>query len=109
MSVCTRPARERSRLLAPVAQPAESLPRARQRPTSTDVERMLEAYIAVEVAGSENERLRRHARAALALGVGLQHMRKANYRVAALCCEATSSVVNTIAIISGRHDPKRSE
>jgi len=74
-------------------------------PSSTDAKRMLEAYIAVELNGVSNEEARKHARAAVDLAVGLQHRRTAKFRQAALCSEATSSVVNVIAIISGRRDP----
>lgn len=73
-------------------------------PSETDAKRMLDAYIAVELAGGLNEAVRRHAKAALTLAVGLQHRRTADYRQAALCAEATTSVVNLIAIISGRRD-----
>jgi hypothetical protein len=67
--------------------------------------RMLEAYIAASLAGSSNEHLRKHARAALDLALHLQHKRTASFRDAALCSEATTSVVNLIAIIAGRRDP----
>jgi len=73
-------------------------------PSETDASRMLFAYIAVELAGGPNEAVRRHAKAALSLAVDLQHHRTAEYRQAALCAEATTSVVNLIAILSGRRD-----
>jgi hypothetical protein len=66
---------------------------------------MLEAYIAVELTGSSQEVARRHAKAAYDLAVDLQHRRTATFRQAALCVEATSSVVNVIAIVSGHRDP----
>ena len=72
--------------------------------SETDAKRMLDAYIAVELSGGGNEGVRRHAKAALALANDLQHHRTADYRQAALCAEATTSVVNLIAIISGRRD-----
>ena len=75
------------------------------KPSDTDAARMLEAYVAVELAGQAHEGLRRHAKAALTLAVGLQHSRTANFRMAALCAEATSAVVNIVAIVSGRRDP----
>jgi hypothetical protein len=65
---------------------------------------MLEAYVSGELAGGANERVRRHARAALDLANELQHRRTADYKLAALCAEATTSVINLIAIISGRRD-----
>jgi hypothetical protein len=73
-------------------------------PSDTDAKRMLEAYVAVELAGGPDEAVRRHAKAALSLAIDLQHHRTATYRQAALCSEATTSVVNLIAIISGRRD-----
>lgn len=74
-------------------------------PSSTDAKRMLEAYIAVELNGGSNEDARRHARSALTLAVNLQHKRTATFREAAMCVEATTAVVNIVAIISGRRDP----
>ena len=74
-------------------------------PSATDAKRMLEGYVSAELAGSTNEVVRKHARAAVDLAVELQHRRTATFRQAALCYEATSSVVNVIAIISGRRDP----
>lgn len=74
-------------------------------PSTTDAKRMLDAYIATELAGSSNEAVRRHAKAALDVSNDLQHRRTAGFRGAALCAEATTSVVNLIAIISGRRDP----
>jgi hypothetical protein len=73
--------------------------------SETDAKRMLEAYIAASLAGTSNEHLRKHARAALDLALHLQHKRTASIRDAALCSEATTSVVNLIAIIDGRRDP----
>lgn len=70
--------------------------------SETDAKRMLEAYFAAELAGGELEATRKHARAALDLAVALQHKRTADFRFAALCLEATSSVVNIVAIVSGR-------
>lgn len=75
--------------------------------SSTDAARMLEAYISTEMAGGENAEIRRHAKASLQLAVALQHKRTADFRIAALACEASSSVVNIIAIMSGRRDSSR--
>ena len=72
-------------------------------PSSTDAKRMLEAYIEQELRGGSNEAARRHAKAALGLANELQHKRTADYRLAALCAEATTSVVNIVAVLSGRH------
>lgn len=71
----------------------------------TDAKRMLEAYIAVELAGGVNEAGRRHARSALDFAVALQHRRTADFRNAALCVEATTTVINVIAIVAGLRDP----
>ena len=68
----------------------------------TDAYRMLEAYFSAEFAGSENEALRRHAKASLTLANALQHKRTARYKDAALCAEATRTVVNIVAITSER-------
>jgi hypothetical protein len=75
-------------------------------PSATDGKRMLDAYIAVELAGNANEPARRHARSSLDLAVALQHRRTATFRDAALCVEATTSVINVIAIVAGRRDPE---
>lgn len=73
--------------------------------SKTDAKRMLERYLAVEVSGSSNAASRRHAKASLDLAVALQHMRTATFRDAALCAEATRSLVNIIGILSGIRDP----
>jgi len=77
------------------------------KPSSTDSRRMLEAYIAVAFEGSANEYTRKHARAACDLAVHLQHRRTATFREAAACAEATTSIVNLIAIMAGLRDPTR--
>lgn len=74
-------------------------------PSPTDGGRMIEAFLATAAAGGTNENLRKHARASLQVAVELQHKRTADFRGAALCLEATSSVVNIVAIVSGRRDP----
>jgi hypothetical protein len=73
--------------------------------SATDAKRMLDAYLASEMAGTENKVARQHAKAALDLANELQHKRTATFRQAALCAEATASVVNLIAIMSGQRDP----
>jgi hypothetical protein len=78
------------------------------RASDTDAKRMLEAYIAVEFAGSEHEYTRKHARAACDLAVHMQHRRTASFREAAACVEATTSTVNLIAIMAGLRDPEPS-
>lgn len=71
----------------------------------TDFKRMIEAYIAAELAGESMTYSRKHARAAFDLANELQHKRTATFRHAALCAEATTAVVNFIAIVSGQRDP----
>ncbi len=68
----------------------------------TDAKRMLEAIINSELPGGSNDEARRHAKASLDLANSLQHRRTAAFRDAALCAEATVSVVNIIAIVFGR-------
>jgi len=70
--------------------------------SDTDSKRMLEAVFEKELSGGANDEARAHARAALKLAVALQHKRTADFRMAALCAEATSSVVNLLAVLSGR-------
>jgi hypothetical protein len=66
---------------------------------------MLENYIATELAGGSNEALRKYVKDSYQLAVTLQHKRNASFREAALCVEATRSLVNAVAIISGQRDP----
>ncbi|MGB4464495.1 MAG: hypothetical protein WBI96_07495 [Candidatus Hydrothermia bacterium] len=73
-------------------------------PSSTDAKRMLEAYLAAEL-GPGNKEAIRHAKAALELALALQHKRTADFRTAALCAEATASVVNIIGILSETRVP----
>lgn len=75
-------------------------------PSNTDAKRMLEAYIAVELAGGTNEEVRGHAKAALKLANALTHRRTAIFRDAAMCVEATTTVINVIAILAGKRDPQ---
>lgn len=70
--------------------------------SKTDASRMLEAFIASELQGGTNEEARAHGKAALKLALALQHRRNADFRMAALCVEATASVANLIAILAGR-------
>jgi len=73
--------------------------------SSTDFKRMMEAYFAVELAGESMRHSRQHAKAAFDLANELQHKRTATFRHAALCAEATTAVVNFVAIVSGQRDP----
>ena len=74
-------------------------------PSNTDSKRMLDAYLMSKLSGGMNEAARRHAKAALAFANEVTHKRTADFRQAALCAEATSALVNIIAIISGHRDP----
>ena len=71
-------------------------------PSDTDAGRMLEGFFSMELKGVANEEARAHAKAALRLTLALQHKRTADFRMAALCAEATSSVVNITAVVAGR-------
>lgn len=71
------------------------------QPSETDTKQLLGAYFAAELPGGTNEDLRRHANAALAVASALVHKRTADFRFAALCLEATSSVVNIVTIVAG--------
>lgn len=71
-------------------------------PSPTDARRQLEGFLASTVSGKRNEGVRRHANAALALTLELQHRRTADQQLAQLCVEATASVVAVVSILSGR-------
>lgn len=88
-----------------VYDPTRHTPSDVTHPSETDANRMLELFISMELSGSSNEEARKHAKASLSFANALQHKRTANFRDAALCAEATVSVVNIIAIVSGRRDP----
>ena len=76
------------------------------QPSATDAKRMLEAYISIELAGGANEEARKHARSGLDFANVLTHRRTAGFRDAALCVEATTAVINVVAIVAGRRDPQ---
>ncbi len=71
-------------------------------PSDTDAARMMEAFISAELRGSLNEEVRAHAKATLRLALALQHKRTTDYRMAGLCAEAATSVVNILAVLVGR-------
>jgi len=73
-------------------------------PSATDAKRMLDAFISVELAGGGNANARKHAKAACGLANEVQHDRTATFRDAALCAEATVSVIRIVAIVSGRRE-----
>jgi len=70
--------------------------------SKTDAKRMLESYIAVELAGSSNEIVRKYAKATLDLANELTHKRTASKKDASLCAIATISIINLIGTIEGR-------
>lgn len=70
------------------------------RPSETDANRMLEAYIRHVFPGSSNKEIRAHHRASLALALNLQHRRTATRQLAALCVEATASTTTVVSIIA---------
>jgi len=70
------------------------------RPSETDANRMLEAYIAHVFPGGSNKEVRAHHRASLALALNLQHRRTATRQLAALCVEATASTAAVVSIIA---------
>lgn len=76
-----------------------------ERVSPTDFKRLIEGYLAVELAGGAAEEARKHARTALDLALRLQHQRTAAFRDAAICVEATAAVVSIVAIVSGQRDP----
>lgn len=79
-----------------VRDPIRHPPEPGVRVSSTDFKRLIEAYIAVELAGSVAEDVRKHARSALDLTLRLQHLRTAICRDAAICVEGYSTVVGSL-------------
>lgn len=71
--------------------------------SKTDAKRMLDGYIAVELAGGGNENLRKYARASNDLANELTHKRTADAKDASLCAAATVALVNLIGILEDRH------
>ncbi|HZZ32906.1 MAG TPA: hypothetical protein VFE10_13045 [Phenylobacterium sp.] len=85
-----------------VYNPARHPPIDEATPSETDARRMLEAVFNMELAGSNQDEARAHAKAAVKLALALQHKRTADFRTAALCAEGATSVVNMLAIVAGR-------
>ncbi|MEZ0486079.1 hypothetical protein [Fibrella aquatica] len=71
--------------------------------SKTDAKRMLEAYIAIKLAGGANESLRKYARASNDLANELTHKRTASKKDASLCYSATISLINLIGILEDKH------
>ena len=76
--------------------------------SDTDAKRMLDRYFSFELPGSTNEQYRRFARhlASDAWDVvnATLYGRYGTYRRALLCVEASKSLINIVAIVSGRRD-----
>ncbi|MGL2999376.1 hypothetical protein [Flavobacterium sp. RSSB_23] len=72
-------------------------------PSKTDANRMIEAYIKAEFAGSTNENLRKYAKASLSLANEVTHKRTATGKDVSICATATISLVNLIGILENRH------
>ncbi len=72
--------------------------------SKTDAKRMLEGFLAAEMAGSTNSVSRKYAKSVVELALELQHQRTADFQKAALCAEATASVINVISILAGVRD-----
>lgn len=74
--------------------------------SKTDAKRMLDAFLAAKLPGKTNENARRLTKSSVDYANEITHKRTAVFRQAAMCVEATTSVVNLIAIISGQRDPQ---
>lgn len=73
-------------------------------PSETDAKRMLEGYFSHQLPGASNEELRHSARATVSLASALVHRRTATFIDAAICSETTLSIVNLVAILTGRRN-----
>ncbi len=69
------------------------------KPSETDANRMLEAYINTEISGGANEVLRRYTKSALALANYVTHKRTANIDDASICLISVISLVNIIKVV----------
>lgn len=70
------------------------------KPSATDANRMLDAYVGHKFPGDSYKEVRAHYRASLALALNLQHRRTATRQLATLCVEATASTVAVVSIIA---------
>lgn len=75
--------------------------------STTDAKHRLEASFQKDLHGSVNKEARALAKTAIKLAYASQHKRIADFRIAAICAEAASSVVNFLAILFGRPDRNR--
>lgn len=70
-------------------------------PSKTDAKRIIEAYLNYEFSGSEYQLTRKWIRVSIDLANELQHKRTGIFKNAALCIEATRTIVKSIGLISG--------
>ncbi|MDR1973976.1 MAG: hypothetical protein LBQ31_04795 [Bacteroidales bacterium] len=68
----------------------------------TDAKRMLDAYIAVAIAGGESEELRAYAKATNRLANALTHKRTATKKEMMLCTSATIALINFIGVLEDK-------
>jgi hypothetical protein len=68
----------------------------------TDAKRMLDAYIAVALAGNESEELRAYAKTTNKLVNALTHKRTATKKEMMLCTSATMALINFIGILEDK-------
>ena len=73
-------------------------------PSTTDAKRMLEAFVAVELPGKSNTRLRKFARAVFDQANEVQHDRTATSMEAGVCVEGTLALVNIVSLIARGHN-----
>jgi hypothetical protein len=70
--------------------------------SKTDAKRMLESYIAVALAGGDNEELRSYAKITNKLANTLTHKRTATKKEMMLCTSATFALVNFIGVLEDK-------
>jgi len=94
-----------------VFDPSLHIPDGGDEPSKTDFKRMAEHYIGTELQGPQHQVVRKFARRAVELATAafdlanaVQHDRSAQYRTAALCAEATFTVINLLAVLAGRRE-----
>lgn len=70
--------------------------------SKTDAKRMLEAYVAVVLAGNESEELRAYARTTNKFANTLTHKRTATKKEMMLCTSATLALINFIGVLEDK-------
>jgi hypothetical protein len=68
----------------------------------TDARRMLEAYIAIVLAGNESEELRAYAKSTNKLANSLTHKRTATKKEMMLCTSATLALINFVGVLEDK-------